>query len=118
MKIYKVLLFVLPIMLFIGCSTHEIRKEVVEVVDTVEVSKPVPCKVDNFTCDFTGDLYTPTYKLLTCVIIQKRIIEICSGKNSSIPVNSSTEKIQDYIDKQLKEIESEFSLKDSQKPRR
>lgn len=107
MKIFSIILLTL---FLVGCGEEIIRTEYLRDVDTVEVYKPVPCKVEGFTCDFTGDNYIPTYKLLTCVIMQKKIIEICTGKNNEVGVNSSTDEISRYLNKKLDEVEGQFFL--------
>lgn len=107
---FSKLLVVLAGMLFLvivfsGCTETINRETYIPVVDTVEVAKPVPCKVEGLYCTFEGEGYMPTYNLLKCLIIHKRIIEICSGKNSEVPFNSSTETIKNYLDKEADNID-------------
>lgn len=104
----KIFSFIFILLFLVGCSTVEVRREQVLVDNPIEVGVPVPCKVDGLTCDFTGDNYIPTYKLLQCVIVQKRIIEICSGKNKDIPSDASKATIRNYINDVKDEVESKF----------
>lgn len=108
MKIFS-LIFIL--LFLVGCSTVEVRREQVLVDNPIEVGVPVPCKVDGLTCDFTGENYIPTYKLLQCVIVQKRIIEICSGKHKDIPVDASRSTIRKYINEVQDDVESKLQPK-------
>lgn len=108
MKIFS-LIFIL--LFLVGCSTVEVRREQVLVDNPIEVGVPVPCKVDGLTCDFAGENYIPTYKLLQCVIVQKRIIEICSGKHKDIPVDASRSTIRKYINEVQDDVESKFQPK-------
>lgn len=108
MKIFSLIFLSLFV---IGCSTAPTQTVVQPVIDTVETVKVVPCKVDGFTCDFNGEAYIPTFKLFKCVIAQKKIIEICSGKNNNVPFTASPEQIKEYIDKELESVDQTFNVK-------
>lgn len=77
--------FILFILLSItGCGTTTYKKlpsEKVVVTETKEVYRVEKCDVPNLSsiCDFSGEHFTPTEKLLNCVIAQKRALDICSG---------------------------------------
>ena len=93
-----------------GCSTT-VKEKIVTVTETVEVKTPIPCEVKDLTCSFEGEQYVPTKKLLECLIIHKRIIEICSGKNSAIPLGTSQEKIQEYLSEEVEKFNAKFNSK-------
>ena len=75
MKIYNLLLMLIVLVLS-GCSCKEV--EPLRVIDTVYVNIPVKCVVPKIECNFKGNGYTPTVKLLECVVEQKRALEVCS----------------------------------------
>lgn len=65
-------------MLLSGCSEkQECLPEVQVVYKTIEVPKVTSCKSPTVICDFSGDGYKPTKKLLECVVAQKRALEVC-----------------------------------------
>lgn len=103
-----VLVLCVAILFFNGCSTTKIVEKPITVVDTVETPKPVPCKVEGLYCSFDGTQYIPTMKLLQCLIIHKRIIEICSGKNKTVPFDASQDRIKEYLDNELYQIEKQL----------
>jgi len=81
MKSYKYFILVLVTLFMFGCSSTPDIKEVI-VYKTKEVYIPVPCKVE-VNCDFTGDGYIPTTKLLKCVVEQKKALEYCRQSDGS-----------------------------------
>ena len=96
------------IIMLSGCSETIIKEKPITVVDTVETPKPVPCKVEGLYCSFEGKQYLPTYNLFKCLIIHKRIIEICAGKNKDIPFNADTETIREYLQKETENIDAQM----------
>lgn len=38
----------------------------------------VKCKIPKIDCEFTGDNYVPTKKLIECISLQKKAIEVCN----------------------------------------
>jgi len=73
---YSVIL-VLVMTLLAGCASAPKPQVVDHVVYKVQkVYIPKPCDV-TVECDFTGDGYEPTMKLLRCVVKQKRALEYC-----------------------------------------
>jgi len=85
MRTFKYIVVILSIVLT-GCATTQPVKPVVMtqiVYKTKIVKVPVICKHEPVKCDFTGTGYTPTIKLLECIVTQKRVIESCDH-NSKI----------------------------------
>ena len=74
MKIYKIMFLLIPLF-FIGC----VKKEPIKVYEIVEVPKIIVCTPPKVTCDFKGEGWTPTIKLVECIMEQKRAIEYCSN---------------------------------------
>ena len=74
MTSYK-LLGVIALALLVGCAPKTIIKDHV-VYKTRTVYVQVPCDVE-VHCEFSGDGYTPTRKLMECIVKQKRAIEYC-----------------------------------------
>lgn len=80
MKILSSLILLVLMVLLTGCgSTKEpliiTKIEIQEKL--VEVNK---CKVPELHCDFSGEGFEPTKRLLECVILQKKYLDICTGK--------------------------------------
>ncbi len=68
--------------LFTGCGSKcpPTPEPIVKIVyKTKEVKVEVPCKLPEIDCDFVGEGFVPTEKLLQCVVTQKRALETCSG---------------------------------------
>lgn len=86
MKIFN-LLVLLSIGLFIvGCGGKTTITKVPETVVKIETVKEYvveKCDVPADLCEFTGEGFVPTEKLLDCVIVQKHFLEVCSGKLDS-----------------------------------
>lgn len=62
-----------------GCGVKTITKtELVVDTQTQDVYIPVKCEIPEISCEFKGEGFVPTEKLLDCVIKQKRAIEICT----------------------------------------
>lgn len=83
------LLLILPIV-FIGCfSNKEVCKEpkVITKVEVVEKIVPIKCKVPEVHCEFGGDDFEPTKKLLECIVEQKRALEVCRDNIATDPRN-------------------------------
>lgn len=77
MKTFSIILIMVSLLLT-GCSTKQEPKTTI-VYETKEILIPVPCKVPTINCDFSGEGFIPTQKLLDCVILQKRALEACSS---------------------------------------
>lgn len=75
MKKIVILIFV-TFMLF-GCHQKECRPDIQIQYETQEVIKYKPCITQEPNCDFSGEGFIPTEKLLACVIEQKKIINVC-----------------------------------------
>lgn len=83
MKIYSII-FILSVILFTGCATTQYKQLPPEKVVVTEIQEKVvvkPCPVPDLSkvCDFKGDFFTPTEKLLQCIIAQKRALELCKN---------------------------------------
>jgi len=74
-KLTTILVLIVLVMLS-GCTGAEIKPRETIIYKPVKVMIPVACDV-NVTCDFSGSGYTPTTKLLKCVIKLKRALEYC-----------------------------------------
>lgn len=65
--------------LLAGCMEQPQPCPVIEPIvkkEIVKVKVPVQAKIPEVTCNFEGDGVTPTKKLLECLILHKRIIEV------------------------------------------
>ncbi len=85
-KIFSGLLMVIVGLYFSGCIFDQPEpckecppKEIQVQYKTQYVDRPVPCPDQNITCNFKGEGYVPTQKLLECVVLQKRALEVCYG---------------------------------------
>lgn len=82
-KLYSLItLFLISTLLALsafGCADKLNGNDSKVIVDTrtVEVKVPVKCQIPKIECDFTGDGFTPTEKLLACVKTQKTVIDAC-----------------------------------------
>lgn len=100
-----VLILMFATIIFSGCAQTVVKEKVVTAIDTVEVTKIVPCKIDGLTCSFKGDQYLPTYYLLDCLRAHKRLLNICAGKNKEVPSDASVETIKAYIEKEVPSVQ-------------
>lgn len=84
--LYFCILFLLGLVVAVSqgcsCKNTETTKTVVS-TDVVKVNIPVACQFPKVVCDFGGEGFVPTEKLLDCVIIQKRLMEACSAENNT-----------------------------------
>jgi len=86
MKAYNIFLFIgscfMMMFIFKGCACKEPEPVIMykTIIETKDVYIEVPCKVPVVKCDFKGDGYTPTVKLLECISEQKKAIESCNKK--------------------------------------
>lgn len=76
-KIFGIIILAL---FFISCSSKcsECLQPTSSKVQTVEVKVPVACELPKIECDFSGNAFVPTQKLLECIIIQKKLLKKCS----------------------------------------
>jgi len=80
MKIFKYILAILSSYLLTGCCDKECTRPpaIIQTVTKTKIVKvPVACKHEKIQCDFNGSGYTPTIKLIECIVTQKRVIEAC-----------------------------------------
>ena len=75
--ISKVLLMGLVILTMTGCNP-KCEPNTVYVDRVVEVKVPVKCTVPKVECEFSGVGSEPVAKLLECVVVQKRAMEVCN----------------------------------------
>jgi hypothetical protein len=81
-----ILMFIIIIFSLNGCSQKQecppAPDPIIDVVyETKEVMVETPCVLPApIKCDFKGEGYIPSIKLLECVIEQKRMLEYCTGK--------------------------------------
>lgn len=61
----------------IGCSTDNLKPTSVSNI-VVEKKVAVACEVPKIDCNFKGELFEPTVKLLECIKLQKEVIRICT----------------------------------------
>lgn len=91
MKIFNLLMLVGLGLFIIGCGGKTTITKVPETVVKIETVKEYvveKCTVPKDLCEFTGEGFVPTEKLLDCVILQKHFLKVCSGE-------LDTEKIKD-----------------------
>lgn len=76
----KITVLLLLGIVMVGCGQQPEPEPMIK-IKTEYVYKTVPCVVPKINCEFSGEGYTPTKKLLACVIEQKKALELCSGQN-------------------------------------
>ena len=79
-KFYLVFITLILIVLFCTgcCNTVAQTTKTVVSTDVVQVKVPVACQFPKIACNFDGEGFTPTEKLLECVVIQKQLMDACS----------------------------------------
>lgn len=77
MKIYNLILIALTMLLITGCASDSLKPTSMKDI-VVEKKVAVACEVPKVECDFKGELFEPTIKLLECVKVQKEVIRICT----------------------------------------
>ena len=78
----KYSLVMLTLFILTGCSNASCEPKIVTEIKYIDrpvtVEVPVKCKVaQDVYCEFKGDGFIPTTKLLECIAMQKRVIEQC-----------------------------------------
>lgn len=72
-------------MMLSGCTTTVNTPErLVVKQEVVEKKVIVGCQLPKIECEFTGEGFTPTEKLLDCVQKQKKALELCQEQIDSI----------------------------------
>lgn len=72
-------------MILSGCvSTVNTPERLVVKQEVVETKVLVGCQLPKIECEFTGEGFTPTEKLLDCVQKQKKALELCQEQIDSI----------------------------------
>lgn len=68
-----------------GCTTTiDTPERLVVKQEIVETKVLVGCKLPKIECEFTGEGFIPTEKLLDCVQKQKKALELCQEQIDSI----------------------------------
>ena len=81
MRLFNIVTVILITFLFTGCFCE--TPEPIVKIKTITVEKTVPCDLPKVHCDFHGEGFEPTQKLLDCVVIQKKALETCAKFNKS-----------------------------------
>lgn len=68
-------------LMFVGCTKEECKPEIQTIYKTETIVKTIPCPTIKVDCDFKGEQFVPTKKLLDCVILQKRALELCNKES-------------------------------------
>jgi len=97
MKIYKYLLITFTTLLLIGCSDKnpEVEHDVVVVTKIKKVYIETGCKVPKIKCDFKGEGFEPTIKLLECTSLQKHVLDSLREQS-----DKNTTRVEEEIIKQ------------------
>ena len=83
MYITKFLLLLSILFLLFGCSTRQpVETKVITRTETVEVKVPVKIDIPEIDCEFSGEGTVPMTKMLECIILQKKVIDEISERNS------------------------------------
>lgn len=72
---YNVISFWLIALFFLGCTKP------IKIINKDQIVKEkvmVKCSIPKIDCEFSGENFEPTKKLLACVIKQKKAIELCT----------------------------------------
>ena len=83
MKTYNRIVLIMALgglLMLTGCSTpptKPVPPTIVTEYKTVEVYVHKPCDAPMPNCDFKGDGFEPTVRLLECVVKLKRTVEYC-----------------------------------------
>ena len=83
MYITKFLLLLSILFLLFGCSARQpVETKVITRTETVEVKVPVKIDIPEIDCEFSGEGTVPMTKMLECIILQKKVIDEISERNS------------------------------------
>ena len=83
MYITRFLLLLSILFLLFGCSTRQpVETKVITRTETVEVKVPVKIDIPEIDCEFSGEGTVPMTKMLECIILQKKVIDEISERNS------------------------------------
>ena len=83
MFITRFLLLLSILFLLFGCSTRQpVETKVITRTETVEVKVPVKIDIPEIDCEFSGEGTVPMTKMLECIILQKKVIDEISERNS------------------------------------
>lgn len=83
MYITRFLLLLSILFLLFGCSARQpVETKVITRIETVEVKVPVKIDIPEIDCEFSGEGTVPMTKMLECIILQKKVIDEISERNS------------------------------------
>ena len=83
MYITRFLLLLSILFLLFGCSARQpVETKVITRTETVEVKVPVKIDIPEIDCEFSGEGTVPMTKMLECIILQKKVIDEISERNS------------------------------------
>ena len=83
MYITRFLLLLSVLLLLFGCSARQpVETKVITRTETVEVKVPVKIDIPEIDCEFSGEGTVPMTKMLECIILQKKVIDEISERNS------------------------------------
>ena len=83
MYITRFLLLLSILFLLFGCSARQpVETKVITRTETVEVKVPVKIDIPEIDCEFSGKGTVPMTKMLECIILQKKVIDEISERNS------------------------------------
>lgn len=80
MKILSSILLLCSIVILSGCGKEPEPTIITKIEVQEKIVESNTCKIPEITCDFQGEGFEPTKRLLECVILQKRYLDICTGK--------------------------------------
>jgi hypothetical protein len=101
MKIFNLLSLILAVVIFTGCAGKQEECVPTRVVETQKVYIAVPCESPKVKCDFKGNGFEPTTKLLACIVEQKRALEVCRSKPALVTKNGTIYKVDPAIIKKM-----------------
>ena len=78
--------FCIALAMFFGCSSSNIDSRYIgndlkpnsERINIQERIVTVKCKIPEVECEFSGDNYVPTKKLIECISLLKEAIRVCN----------------------------------------
>lgn len=73
-----IVLSLLSVFILLGCRQEEALKPSSCKAQVVEKVVVVGCPIRKVDCEFSGENFEPTKKLLECVKLQKMVIEECA----------------------------------------
>lgn len=104
MKTFNIVLTLVISFFLFGCMTksqHEkimqgeiARKIESERLNIIEKNIVVGCPIPEYKCEFRGNNYMPTRKLIECIALQKEIINNCRVHAESLEKEKNDAKVE------------------------